>query len=78
MLQERQQFHMEQIKAAEHRARQMAMQQLVTEQRSQGSTSDQPGLLIYFVNKKGGRLQKQEKLKIFYALNLDSFSFIHH
>ncbi|XP_052059233.1 SWI/SNF complex subunit SMARCC2-like isoform X1 [Mytilus californianus] len=43
LLQERQQFHMEQIKAAEHRARQMAMQQLVTEQRSQGSTSDQPG-----------------------------------
>ncbi|XP_063425155.1 SWI/SNF complex subunit SMARCC2-like isoform X3 [Mytilus trossulus] len=43
LLQERQQFHMEQIKAAEHRARQMAMQQLVTEQRSQGATSDQPG-----------------------------------
>ncbi|XP_061177984.1 SWI/SNF complex subunit SMARCC2-like [Saccostrea echinata] len=35
LLQERQQFHMEQIKAAEHRARQMAMQQMVTEQRQQ-------------------------------------------
>ena len=45
LLQERQQFHMEQIKAAEHRARQMAMQQLVTEQRSQSAASplDQQG-----------------------------------
>ena len=51
LLQERQQFHMEQIKAAEHRARQMAMQQLVTEQRSQSaaSPSDQQG-------KKGRKL----------------------
>jgi hypothetical protein len=43
---------MEQIKAAEHRARQMAMQQLVTEQRSQSAASplDQQG-------KKGRELQ---------------------
>ncbi|XP_055997804.1 SWI/SNF complex subunit SMARCC2-like [Ostrea edulis] len=47
LLQERQQFHMEQIKAAEHRARQMAMQQMVTEQRQQniagGDQASGPG-----------------------------------
>ncbi|XP_071101457.1 SWI/SNF complex subunit SMARCC2-like isoform X3 [Haliotis cracherodii] len=35
LLQERQQFHMEQIRAAEYRARQIAMQQLASEQRQQ-------------------------------------------
>lgn len=47
LLQERQQFHMEQIKAAEHRARQIAMQQMVTEQRQQnmgaGDQASGPG-----------------------------------
>ncbi|XP_078334987.1 SWI/SNF complex subunit SMARCC2-like isoform X3 [Crassostrea virginica] len=43
LLQERQQFHMEQIKAAEHRARQMAMQQMVTEQRQQNMAGGDQG-----------------------------------
>ena len=33
LLQERQQFHMEQVRAAEYRARQIAMQQMATEQK---------------------------------------------
>lgn len=43
LLQERQQFHMEQIKAAEHRARQIAMQQMVTEQRQQNMGAGDQG-----------------------------------
>ncbi|XP_033732174.1 SWI/SNF complex subunit SMARCC2-like [Pecten maximus] len=37
LLQERQMFHNEQIRAAEHRARQIAMQQLVSEQKQQSA-----------------------------------------
>ncbi len=39
LLQERQQFHMEQLRAAEFRARQVAAQHLAVEQRSQGLLS---------------------------------------
>ncbi|XP_069122462.1 SWI/SNF complex subunit SMARCC1-like [Argopecten irradians] len=45
LLQERQMFHNEQIRAAEHRARQIAMQQLVSEQKQQSAqqSSEQGG-----------------------------------
>lgn len=39
LLQERQQFHLEQIRAAEYRARQIAMTQLAAEQRQHAPTS---------------------------------------
>ncbi|KAK7485068.1 hypothetical protein BaRGS_00023707, partial [Batillaria attramentaria] len=39
LLQERQQFHLEQIRAAEYRARQIAMTQLATEQRQHAHTA---------------------------------------
>ncbi|KAK3105371.1 hypothetical protein FSP39_023629 [Pinctada imbricata] len=43
LLQERQQFHLEQIKAAEHRARQIAMQQMMAEQKQQQQGGGDPG-----------------------------------
>ena len=45
LLQERQQFHLEQIRAAEYRARQIAMTQLASEQRQQphAASPDQGG-----------------------------------
>ena len=39
LLQERQQFHLEQIRAAEYRARQIAMTQLAAEQRQHPPTA---------------------------------------
>ncbi|PVD36056.1 hypothetical protein C0Q70_03026 [Pomacea canaliculata] len=42
LLQERQQFHLEQIRAAEYRARQIAMTQLAAEQRQQAASTASP------------------------------------
>lgn len=44
LLQERQQFHMEQLRAAEFRARQMAAQQLTSEQRTSSTMGPQAGM----------------------------------
>ena len=46
LLQERQQFHMEQVRAAEYRARQIAMQQMSTEQK-QTAQAGGDGMYIY-------------------------------